>query len=144
MAEIRAGEKDADNFAFDVLVRTKTPTVGAALFFQAQLYSHTHRAEFPTRDKWENYLRKAMTHPLGVDRINVMAGYIEGPLARSRPSEKMTWREIGAKLRRMLPAMEDADIAKCLIKMAKKSDLSVLQPRPPMSREAQMQICYGL
>jgi predicted Zn-dependent protease len=144
MAEIRAGEMDADNFAFDMMGRSGTPLLGAALFFQAQIYSHTHRAEFPTRKKWEVFLRKEMTHPLSAERIKAMASYHEKLLARRRSGETVTWKAIGNMLRRMLPTMEDADIAKCLIKMAKKADLSTLHPRQPMNREAHMQICHGL
>ncbi|MEJ2125195.1 MAG: hypothetical protein P8Y47_10435, partial [Alphaproteobacteria bacterium] len=77
--KVRAGEIEADNFAYNVLGRSQTPVVGAVLFFQAQLYSFTHRAEFPTREKWENYMRKVMTHPLGVYTFPRWSTILKGP-----------------------------------------------------------------
>ncbi|MEJ2116482.1 MAG: phage exclusion protein Lit family protein [Alphaproteobacteria bacterium] len=142
--KVRAGEIEADNFAYNVLGRSQTPVVGAVLFFQAQLYSFTHRAEFPTREKWENYMRKVMTHPLGVYRISAMVDYFEGPLARSRSGETMKWREFGAMVRRVLPLMEDIELSKCVIKIAKNADISILRQHSPMSRASYMEICRGL
>lgn len=47
-AQARADEVQSDAFALDVLARSGTPPLGAALFFQAQIFSLPHRGEHKT------------------------------------------------------------------------------------------------
>jgi hypothetical protein len=124
-----ADELEADQFALDVLARTKTPALGASLIFQAQIYSLLHRHEFPSRKAWQDYVSNAMTHPMSVDRIRAMADFMRGPLARSRPAEAHLWRDIGLALREKSETLDDEDIARCIVRAAKQADLAILAPQ---------------
>ena len=140
-AQARADEVESDRFALDVLARTQTVPLGTILFFQAQVYSHPHRGEFPDRKAWQQYLLTTSTHPLTVDRIAAMADYIEGPLARGRVKETAVWRSIAVKLRGMIRIMEDEPLQRCTARVAAAADLSILKPRQDITREDFERIC---
>jgi hypothetical protein len=140
-AQARADEVASDRFALDVLARTQTAPLGAVLFFQAQVYSLPHRGEFADRKAWEEYLLKSSTHPLTVDRIAALADYIDGPLARGRVKETALWRSIAFKLRGVVRIMEDEALQRCVERVAKSADLSILKPRPDVPGEDFMRLC---
>ena len=139
--QARADEVESDRFALDVLARTQTAPLGAILFFQAQVYSHPHRGEFPDRQTWQQYLLTTSTHPLTVDRIAAMADYIEGPLARGRVKETAIWQSIAVKLRAIIRNMEDEPLQRCTARVAAVSDLSILKPRSDIPRQEFERIC---
>jgi len=140
-AQARADEVESDRFALDVLARTRTAPLGAILFFQAQVYSHPHRGEFPDRKTWQQYLLTTSTHPLTVDRIAAMADYIEGSLARGRVKETAVWQSIGVKLRAIIRNMEDEPLQRCTARVAAVADLSILKPRSDIPRQEFERIC---
>lgn len=134
-------EIESDRFALDVFQRTGTPALGPTLYFQAQIYSLLHRHEFKSEEAWREYVQLKMTHPLSVSRIRSMADFIEGPLLRSRPAEAGIWPDIAAKLRAMADIMNDVPLARCVVRMAKTADLSVLRPRKTVARDEMMARC---
>ena len=140
-AQARADEVESDRFALDVLARTQTAPLGAILFFQAQVYSHPLRGEFPDRQSWQQYLLTTSTHPLTVDRIAAMADYIEGPLARGRVKETAVWQSIAVKLRVIIRNMEDEHLQRCTARVAAVADLSILKPRSDIPRQEFERIC---
>jgi hypothetical protein len=140
-AQARADEVESDRFALDALARTQTVPLGAILFFQAQVYSHPHRGEFPDRQSWQQYLLTTSTHPLTVDRIAAMAAYIEGPLARGRVKETAVWQSIAVKLRAIIRIMEDEPLQRCTARVAAGADLSILTPRQDIPRQEFERIC---
>jgi len=140
-AQARADEVQSDRFALNMLARTQTAPLGAILFFQAQVYSHPHRGEFPDRQAWQKYLLTTSTHPLTVDRIAAMADYIEGPLARGRVKETAVWQSIAVKLRAIIRNMEDEPLQRCTARVAAVADLSILKPRSDIPRQEFGRIC---
>ncbi len=122
-------EADADRFGLDLLGRTGTPALGAVLFFQAQIYGLLHHSEFRSEREWRDYVKSKMTHPLSVERIKAMAAYMVGPLARSRPAEAAIWTGIAGQLLQAVAIMEDDDLARCVVRVAKAADPSILKPR---------------
>jgi IrrE N-terminal-like domain len=122
-------ETEADRFALDLFARTKTPALGAVVFFQSQIYSLPHRHEYPSEDEWRKHVASVMTHPLSVDRIREMADYMDGPLARSVSNETLHWRDIGSLVRRLVNIMTDDELARCVVRLAKDADPAILRPR---------------
>jgi hypothetical protein len=121
-------EAEADRFALDIFGRTKTPALGAVFFFQAQIYSLQHRHEFASEAEWAKHVRTVMTHPLSTERIRAMAAFMGGALAQSRPGEAALWIDIAAKLHGLIGTMEDEELARCVVKLAKLADFATLKP----------------
>lgn len=96
--QAQADEIQADAFALDIFLRTKTPTLGPVLFFQAQVYNLLHPVEFGRTEQERSAALLQMTHPLTIDRIRKMGEFIEGPLTRARPEEAALWTNIASKL----------------------------------------------
>ncbi|MEM9027807.1 MAG: M48 family metalloprotease [Pseudomonadota bacterium] len=133
-AQARADEVQADAFALDLMARTNTPPLGAALFFRAQVYGLPHPGQYPTKELWNAYLATASTHPLSVDRMRAMARMIKGPLARRRPNEARIWREIGTRLEGLAGLLDDAPLHRCITQMASELPLKLLRGRPITAR----------
>jgi len=127
-AQARADELQSDRFALDLLVRTNTPPMGAALFFQAQAYHMPHRGEFDSHDDWAAYLKTVSTHPLSTARIDNIANTTATDFARRRPSEAATWRFIGNGFRKIAAILEDVDIQRCIKKTATAATATDLSP----------------
>ncbi len=134
-------ESESDRFALELFKRTGTPALGPMLFFQAQVYALLHRHEFRTDDEWLKYVTLRMTHPLSVERIKAMADFIEGPLLKSRPKETGLWLDIAGKFRQMTRIMEDVELARCIVKVAKEADPAILKPRRGVEAAEMMKRC---
>jgi hypothetical protein len=72
-----------------------------------------------------------------------MSDFIEGPLTRARPDEAGLWADVAAKLRAIIPVMEDEDLAACLIKVAKEASPDILKPRRGIEADAMLASCGG-
>ena len=139
--QAQADESESDRFALELFKRTGTPALGPMLFFQAQVYALLHRHEFRTDDEWLKHVSLRMTHPLSVERIKAMADFIEGPLIQSRPKETGLWLDIAGKFREMTRIMEDVELARCIVKVAKNADPSILKPRRGVEAAEMMKRC---
>ncbi len=134
--QAQADEVESDRFALDVLGRTGTPALGAALFFQAQAYSLPNRGQFDSDKAWLDYAQARSTHPVTTDRIRALARYASGDLARARPREQATWVGVGLRLRRIVDILEDRALQDCLAKVAAEGDPRALKPtRTPAGHE---------
>lgn len=131
--QARADEVESDAFALDLFDRTSTPPLGAALFFQAQIYALPHPAEFKTQDQWDAYLLSASTHPLSYDRLRAIAQAISGPLAQRRPAEAVTWRFIGDRFQLIADILADEELHRCIAGIAGSAPLSILRAAPMTS-----------
>lgn len=140
-ARARADEVQSDRFALDILARTKTPPLGAALFFQAQAYRLPHKGEFPSKAAWNDYLQTLSTHPLTVDRIRHQAEFIRSAFARRRADEKAIWTMVGIKLAAVADMLEDGELQACVAKMAEEAPLDLLKPRPDVAAGATHSYC---
>jgi len=137
----QADESQADAFALDIFLRTKTPPLGPVLFFQAQVYNLLHPVEFGRTEQERASALLQMTHPLTLERIEKMNEFIEGPYTRARPEEAPLWADIASKFRVLIPVLEDEDLAACLIKVAREADPDSLKPRKGHDTELLMQRC---
>lgn len=139
-----ADETQSDRFALDLMRRTSTPPFGALLFFQAQLYTLLHRHEFNSEADWQRYVQSRMTHPLSVDRMKAMALFMRDEFPQVRPTERETWRFIGNKFLAEAGIMGDIGLGRCVIRIAKEADLSVLKPRRSVEVGEILKQCHGV
>lgn len=139
--QAREDEVQSDNFALDIMTRSSTPVLGAILFFQAQIYSLPHRGEFRSHDEWQKFLHTQATHPLSIKRIDAMISYIENSLADRRSGEKPIWLSIALQLKQLANIMEETDLHKCMVQVAKKAPLSILKPRKKIAKWTMEKYC---
>jgi hypothetical protein len=139
-----ADENQSDRFALDLMKRTSTPPFGPLLFFQAQLYSLLHRHEFDTEDDWQRYVQRNMTHPVSIDRMKAMAVFMRDEFPQVRPAERGTWQAIGNDFLTHTDTLADLVIARCIIRIAKEANISILKPRPSVEVGEIQARCRGV
>jgi hypothetical protein len=142
--QARADEVEADRFALDIFARTGTGVLGPILYFQAQVYRLVHRHEYASDAQWRDYVKSAMTHPVSLERIKEMIGFIEGPLIRARPGEVRFWRQTATMLQGIAHTLEDIDLGRCIVRVAKAADPAILKPRAGAEAAEIMRRCRGL
>lgn len=140
-AQAREDEIAADRFALDLLNRVGSTPMGGFLFFQAQVYRFRHRAEFPTSKAWTDYLMKVATHPMSVDRLRAFGRFTAGPLAASRPRDRLTFAFIGAGMEKIATWLEDEADQACMALAARKLPLSALKPGPAGGADVRNAVC---
>jgi hypothetical protein len=141
--QAQADETQSDAFALDIFLRTKTPPLGAVLFFQAQVYNLLHQDDLGATERERSSALLQMTHPMTTERIRKMSDFIAGPLTRARPDEAGLWSNVAAKLRAIIPVMEDEALAACLVKVAKEASPDILKPRRGVEADAMQTSCRG-
>lgn len=139
-----ADEAQSDRFALELMKRTATPPFGPLLFFQAQLYTLLHRHEFAAEADWQRYVQSRMTHPLSIDRMKAMALFMRDEFPQARPAERDTWQVIGAKFLADADIMGDIGVARCIIRIAKEAELSILKPRKSVEEAEIRARCRGV
>jgi hypothetical protein len=137
-------EEEADRFGLELLRRTGTPPFGPMLFFQAQVYGLLHRQEFSSEDKWQDYLKRSMTHPLTLDRMKAMAVFIRDQLPQLRPTEREIWQFIGTQFLANADIMADVELARCIVRIAGDADLAILKPRQGVEVAEIRSRCKGI
>jgi hypothetical protein len=143
-AQSRRDETQSDRFALDVLARSNTPPLGAMMFFQAQFYSLPTKGEFDTPGDWQDYLREKATHPLTEDRLRALSRYITNRLAQRRGIEYALWQFIGLRLNQIIGILQDTDLQRCIIRMAKEAPLDILRPRRQTAEPYMQRYCRDL
>jgi hypothetical protein len=135
IAVSQANEKQADQFALDVMRRTATIPMGAMLFFQAGIYYFDNRADFPSDAAWQAYLSKSATHPLTADRLEGMARSVSAraeDFARGQPNRAAAieaTRAIGERLAEFAAFLTDHDLQRAIRAKAERSSPASLKPR---------------
>lgn len=122
-------EAAADAFALELLGRTGTPSLGAALLFQAQAYALPHPGQFDTEAEWYAFLDEKSAHPVTTARIRALADYMRGPLIASRPTERAVWTEIGQQVSRVADILDDDELQRCVVLAARSARAEDLKPR---------------
>jgi hypothetical protein len=139
-----ADEMQSDRFALDLMKRTSTPPFGPLLFFQAQLYSLLHRHEFPDEEAWRRYVQSRMIHPVSIDRMQAMANFLRDEFPEARPAERETWQDVGNMFLTHTDTLADIGLARCIIRIAKEADLSILKPRKSVEAGDIQAKCRGI
>ena len=76
-------EAEADQFALDLLARSKTIPMGAVLWFQATVGFFPNRADFETDAAFVDWQRRHATHPVNSERLQSLALALERAAADS-------------------------------------------------------------
>ncbi|MFY9556529.1 MAG: M48 family metalloprotease [Blastocatellia bacterium] len=124
----RANEREADEFALNVLRRDRAIPIGAILFFQMTAFtSSPTRFDFSTVEEWQRKLREA-THPVTSDRVRAVAAGL-----RNRSGEYGANRETAVdtagKLAKIATEMDDPDWHLYFRNIGQQAPLSSLYPR---------------
>ena len=128
-AEALADEIAADRFALDMLERTKTPALGAALLFTAQAYSLPNRGQFESEEAWLEFQHNKNTHPMATDRLRAFADYVSNKLSGGRTAEADLWRYIGGGLKQIANDLEDPELQECMAVVREKGTVNALAPK---------------
>ena len=136
--QARQHEEMADQFALDVLERTKTIPMGAVLFFQAQAYFMPNKGQLmaegviKTEADWQDYLNQNITHPLTTQRLNKMAVYLNQASRRNTYGKDSQFVQyLSQQLIKISDILAIEDLQGCMAVVAFRSDLSNLAPRTP-------------
>jgi hypothetical protein len=131
----QANEKEADQFALDLMRRTSTIPMGAMAFFQAAVFYFENRADYPSDAAWDAYLAKSATHPLSTDRLLALSKAVSASaadFARGQPNRAAaidTARFIGDRFAEFAGFLNDRELQRAMRARAEKSNLASLRPR---------------
>ena len=95
--------------------------------FLAQAYSLAHRGQFATEEEWIDFMRERNHHPLTTDRIRALARYHEGPLSKTRPTERAIWRDIAALQKSAADILDDRQQQDCIARIGETGDITRLK-----------------
>jgi hypothetical protein len=135
LAVSQTNERQADQFALDLMRRTSTIPMGAMLFFQAGIYYFDNRADFPSDAAWQAYLSRSATHPLTVDRLEGLSRSVSAlaeDFSRGQPNRAAaieTTRWIGDRFAEFAAFLKDPDLQRAIRAKAERSSLISLKPR---------------
>ncbi|MBX2853648.1 MAG: hypothetical protein KTR21_01595 [Rhodobacteraceae bacterium] len=128
-SEALTDEIAADRFALDMLERTKTPALGAALLFTAQAFSLPNRGQFDSDRAWIDFQHKKNTHPITTDRLRSFSDYVSNKLSKTRTAESEMWRFIGSGVNEIANNLDDPEMQKCMAAIRDNGTLDDLAPR---------------
>jgi predicted Zn-dependent protease len=124
----RMNERQADEFALQVLRRDRQIPMGAILFFQMTAFTASPgRFDYPTVEEWQKALRGA-THPVTSDRVRGLAeGLLDG--ADQYGANREIALDVADKLKRIAAEMDDRDWQLYFRRIGERAPLTALRPR---------------
>jgi hypothetical protein len=131
--QARQNEEEADLFALDLMEPTRTLPMGAILFFQAIANYMPNRGDFRDDRAWQTFLESEATHPLNGQRLRALSGRLiaaEGRFAHNA-AERPIVRFIAEGLVDVAETLDDPDMQRVMVKVAREESLEDLRPRRP-------------
>jgi hypothetical protein len=131
--QARQNEEEADLFALDLMQPTHTIPMGAILFFQVTADYLPNRGDFRDDRAWQSFLEAEATHPLNAQRLRALAGRLrdaEDRFARN-PSDRAAVRFIAEGVVTIAEVLDDTDLQRLMVKIAREASLEDLRPRRP-------------
>jgi hypothetical protein len=124
----RANERQADEFALQVLQRDKQVPMGAILLFQMMAFTASpSRFDYDSAEDWQKALRAA-THPVSADRIRALAdGLKEGADRYGENRDAALF--FADKLKSIADGMDDRDRQLYFRRIGQNAPVALLQPR---------------
>lgn len=124
----RAHERQADEFALQVLRRDRQIPMGAILFFQMTAFiASPGRFDFSTVEEWQKALRAA-THPVTSDRVSALAEGLRGEADRYGANRAIAV-DVADKLKKLAAEMDDRDWQLYFRRIGERAPLATLRPR---------------
>jgi hypothetical protein len=129
-SESQANERQADEFAMNLMERSTTIPMGAILFFQATTVFYASRADLPSDREYQRWQRERATHPVNADRLLAIAEHLQ---RWSKREENTARREslssIGDSLEKFAADLEEPAMQQLIARRGVTGDPSDLKER---------------
>jgi hypothetical protein len=122
-------EREADQFALDLLARSETIPMGAVLWFQATVGYFPNRADFATDSAFLDWQQQA-THPVNPGRLQSLALALERAAGDSLdPTHAEVLRFIATRLAAIAETLAEPDMQRLIARKAVQGDPEDLKRR---------------
>jgi IrrE N-terminal-like domain len=122
-------EREADQFALDLLARSETIPMGAVLWFQATVGYFPNRADFATDAAFLDWQQQA-THPVNPGRLQSLALALERAAGDSLdPTQAEVLRFIATRLATIAETLAEPDMQRLIALRAVQGDPEDLKRR---------------
>jgi hypothetical protein len=123
-------EREADQFALDLLARSGTIPMGAVLWFQATAGFFPNRADFKTDAAFLAWQQSEATHPVNPERLQSFALALERAAGASLdPTQAEVLRFIAARLATIAETLAEPDMQRLIARQAVQGDPEDLKRR---------------
>jgi hypothetical protein len=123
-------EAEADQFALDLLSRSKTIPMGAVLWFQATVGYFLNRADFETEAAFLHWQQQEATHPVNAERLQSLALALDRAAGDSLdPAHAEVLRFIGTRLATIADTLAEPDMQRLIARRAVQGDPDDLKRR---------------
>jgi IrrE N-terminal-like domain len=123
-------EAQADQFALDLLARSETIPMGAALWFQATTGFFPNRADFETEAAFLDWQQRQATHPVNSERLQTLALALEQAARDSLdPEHAEVLRFIATRLVTIADTLAEPDMQRLIARRAGHGDPEELTRR---------------
>jgi hypothetical protein len=124
----QAHEREADEFALEVLKRDHQIPMGAILFFQMTAFiASPQRFDYRTAEEWEKAMQDA-THPVTSDRVSGIAELLRKKSAEYGGNRELA-RDVAEKLATIAREMDDKDWQLYFQRIGERAPITALAPR---------------
>ena len=124
----RAHEREADEFALEVLKRDHQIPMGAVLFFQIVAFTASpQRFDYRTAEEWEEALQRA-THPVSSHRVGGMAELLRKKSGEYGSNSEAA-RDVAGKLAKIAHEMDDKDWQLYFQRIGERAPITAIRPR---------------
>ena len=123
-------EREADQFALDLLARSGTIPMGAALWFQATVGYFPNRADFETDAAFLAWQQEKATHPVNPGRLQSLALALDRAAGDSLdPNRAGVLRFIATRLAVIADTLAEPDMQRLVARKAVLGDPENLKRR---------------
>jgi hypothetical protein len=123
-------EAEADQFALDLLSRSKTIPMGAVLWFQATVGYFPNRADFETEAAFLHWQQQEATHPVNAERLQSLALALDRAAGDSLdPAHAEVLRFIATRLATIADTLAEPDMQRLIARRAVQGDPDDLKRR---------------
>jgi IrrE N-terminal-like domain len=123
-------EAEADQFALDLLARSKTIPMGAVLWFQATVGFFPNRADFATEAAFLEWQQREATPPVNPLRLQTLALALDGAAGDSlAPAHAEVLRFIATRLLTIADTLAEPDMQRLIARKAVQGDPEDLKRR---------------
>jgi hypothetical protein len=123
-------EREADQFALDLLARSETIPMGAVLWFQATVGFFPNRADFEAEAAFLDWQQREATHPVNPGRLQSLALALDRAVGDSLdPGHAEVLRFIATRLAVIADTLAEPDMQRLIARQAVQGDPDDLKRR---------------
>lgn len=123
-------EREADQFALDLLARSETIPMGAVLWFQATVGFFPNRADFETEAAFLDWQQREATHPVNPERLQSLALALDRAAGDSlNATHAEVLRFIATRLATIAETLAEPDMQRLIARQAVQGDPDTLKRR---------------